>query len=353
MILEVLVTGWLALALIPIGWWWRTRRRVDVWRSLPVPAALLAPDGTVRALAGPPAVDGFTFDGVLPALPARDRVVRLRSASGAPLAATGVRGGALVLALTVDPLREHRDRLVADLGSRLAHDINTPLAALVGHLDLLAHEPLGPVAAASVATCQRELARLQTTTSDLLTLTRLRANPGPRRVCLAGALVEDAAGVFLDQADALGVVLAVEVPPSRVAVEVAEADVVRALRNLIGNALRHGLPPAEVRPAGGVASVLPDDEPRRGPAGPEIVVAVESEPDVVTFSVVDRGQGMDAAQLAALCDPLVRGKGAVGEGSGLGLAIVTEVLAGHGSALHCRPRPDGGAVMFFALPRSR
>jgi signal transduction histidine kinase len=332
----LLAAAWLVLALVPLGWWLRSRRRVDVWRALPVPAALVDQAGSVRGVAGPPPPEGFAFHDALTALPARDRVVRLRTPGGIPLAATGVRGGALVLALPADPLREHRDRLLADLGARLAHDINTPLAALVGHLDLLAHETLSPSAASSVHTCQRELVRLQTTTSDLLTLTRLRANPGPRRVCLAGALMEDAASAFLDQADALGVELSVEIPTERVVVEVAEADLVRALRNLVANALRHGIP-ADTKPTGDVV---------------DIVVSVDTEPDAVVFSVADRGPGLDPADLPRLCDPLVRGPDVHGEGSGLGLAIVAEVLTGHGAALTSSPRPGGGSLVSFALPRS-
>lgn len=345
-----LLVGWLVLALVPFAWWAWTRRRVDAWRSLPVPAALLDARGRVLATAGPPAAEGFSFTGALSGMPARGRVVRLRGQSGVPLAATGVRGGALVLALPADPLRENRDRLLADLGSRLAHDVNTPLAALVGHLDLIAHEDLNETAAGSVRTCQRELARLQRTTSDLLALSRLRANPGQRTVCLAGALVEDAAGAFLDRADELGVQLSVQVPSVRVAVEVAEADLVRALRNLVANALRHGLPePYRSRATGWDGPAVPVPGPSGGV--PDVVVSVDAEPDAAIFSVADRGSGMDPTDLPRLCDPLVRGPDVRGEGSGLGLAIVAEVLAGHGSALSCAPRPGGGAILSFALPR--
>ncbi len=334
MTVALLAAAWLLLALAPVGWWLWTRRRVDTWRSLPVPAVLVDRTGAVRSTTGPPPSDGLDLAGALTSMPATGRVVRLRTPSGIPLAATGVRGGALVLALPADPLREHRDTLLADLGSQLAHDINTPLAALVGHLDLIAHQDLPAAAVASVETCQREVSRLQSTTSDLLALTRLRANPGPRTVCLAGALAEDAASAFLDRADALGVELRVEVPAARVAVEVAEADLVRALRNLVANALRHGLPPTDAVHQPG-----------------EVVVSVDAEPDAVVFSVADRGPGLDPADLPRLCDPLVRGRGVSGEGSGLGLAIVAEVLTGHASTLTCHRRDGGGTVMSFAVAR--
>lgn len=325
MTLTLIVVAWLVLAAAPFVWWLLTRRRVDVWRALPVPAALLDASGRVRDQAGPVSEVEFS---VTAGLPARGHVVRTRSADGAPLALSGVRGGALAVALPRDPVADRRDHVLAELGSRLAHDINTPLDALRGHLDLIAHEPISDAALASVRTCQRELARLQTTAQDLLAFTRLRAGGGRRAHHPAGALAEEAAAALIDRADELGATLTVDVPSERVVVEVAEGDLLRALRNLIGNALTHGL------------------GDRRN-----VHVAVSADADTVTFSVADSGPGLSADDVMRLSQPLVRGAGVTGAGSGLGLAIVTEVLAAHGSALDVAPRDGGGAVLSFTLPR--
>jgi signal transduction histidine kinase len=325
MTLTVLVVAWLLLAAAPFAWWLAQRRRVDVWRALPVPAALLDATGRVRDQAGPVSEVEFA---VTAGLPARGHVIRTRSADGAPLALAGVRGGALAVALPRDPVADRRDRVLAELGSRLAHDINTPLDALRGHLDLIAHQPISDPARESVRTCQRELARLQTTAQDLLAFTRLRAGGGRRAHHAAGALAEEAAAALLDRADDLGATLTVDVPSERVVVGVAEGDLLRALRNLIGNALTHGL------------------GDRR-----DVSVAVSADADTVTFSVADSGPGLSADDVMRLSQPLVRGDGVTGAGSGLGLAIVAEVLAAHGSGLDVAPRDGGGAVLSFTLPR--
>lgn len=327
MTLALLVAAWLLLALVPFGWWLASRRRVDVWRSLPVPAALLGPDGRVRDQAGP--VSEVTFD-VTSGLPARGHVIRTRSTDGTTIALAGVRGGALAVALPRDPVADRRDHVLAELGSRLAHDINTPLDALRGHLDLIAHEPISSAAIASVRTCQRELNRLQTTAQDLLAFTRLRAGGGRRARHAAGVLAEEAAAALLDRADELGATLSVDVPSERVEVDVAEGDLLRALRNLIGNALTHGL--GERR---------------------DVRVGVAADTDTVTFSVADSGPGLTRDDLARLSEPLTRGDGVTSPGSGLGLAIVAEVLAGHGAALGVTPRAGGGSVVCFTLPRVR
>lgn len=325
MTLTLLVIAWLLLAAVPFAWWLAQRRRVDVWRALPVPAALLDAGGRVRDQAGPVSEVEFS---VTTGLPARGHVIRTRSADGAPLALAGVRGGALAVALPRDPVADRRDHVLAELGSRLAHDINTPLDALRGHLDLIAHEPISDAATESVRTCQRELSRLQTTAQDLLAFTRLRAGGGRRAHHAAGALAEEAAAALLDRADELGATLTVDVPSERVVVDVAEGDLLRALRNLIGNALTHGL--GERR---------------------DVQIAVSADTDTVTFSVADSGPGLSADDLARVSQPFIRGDGATGAGSGLGLAIVAEVLAAHGSALDAAPRDGGGSALSFTVPR--
>lgn len=321
----LLAALWLGLSAVPFAWWLMTRRRVDAWAALPVPAALLGDDGEVRARTGPPA--DVTFD-VGAALPARGHVVRLSASDGTQLAVSGVRGGALALALPAEAVAERRDRVLAELGSRLAHDINTPLGALHGHLDLIAHEPVSEAARESVRTCQRELARLQTTAQDLLAFTRLRAGGGRHSRHLAGALAEEAAAALLDRADELGATMTVIVPQRPVAITAAEGDLVRALRNLLINALSHGL--GQQR---------------------HVELLVLADEETVTFRVVDSGPGLDQGELDRLCEPMVRGAASDVPGSGLGLAIVAEVLVAHGSSLRAERDDAGRPAIAFTLRR--
>lgn len=328
---------WLTLGLIPLGWWCQRRRHVDLWRAMPVPLALLDRHGQPQHRTGPASDADLTPTS---GLPAPGRVARAHSADGTPLALAGLpRGGAVALALPPDPVGQRRDRVLAELGARLAHDINTPLAALHGHLDLLTHAPLDDRSLTSVRTCQRELTRLQTTAQDLLTYTRLRAGGSTRRPHLAGALAEEAAAALLQQADQHQATLTVHVPAERVMVDVSEAEIVRALRNLISNALIHGL----------THGPSPNREDGR-----DVIVSVDSTHDTVTFGVSDPGPGLSSEQLLDLSQPLVRGPQALGSrstGSGLGLAIVAEILTGHGSALRTGHDAQDRAQLSFTLPR--
>lgn len=317
-------TLWVASLGALAGWWLLTRRRVDTWRLLPVPAALLDARGAVRARTGPP---GGPDLGAATGVPAPGQVVRGATADGTPLAVSGFRGGALAVALPRDPVTDRRDAMLAELAPRLAHDVYTPLTAVIGHLDLIAHEPISDAARQSVKVCQHEIERIATMSRDLLALTALRGGTATRSRAYAEALAEEAVAGVLPLADELGATVTCEAPAEAVIVEVAEGDVIRVLRNLLLNALRHGL--GDVR---------------------RVTLRVTATDDAVTFAVADSGPGIRPDELDALCQPMVRGDGVTGPGSGLGLAIVAEVLRAHGSRLEVTSDADG-ATFAFTLPR--
>jgi signal transduction histidine kinase len=316
---------WVASLAALAGWWLLTRRRVDTWRLLPVPAALLDVGGSVRVRTGPP---GGPDLAAATGLPAPGQVVRGTTADGTPLAVAGFHGGALAVALPRDPVADRRDAMLAELAPRLAHDVYTPLTAMVGHLDLIAHEQISDAARQSVQVCQREVERIATMSRDLLALTAIRSGTATRTNAYAEALAEEAVAGVLPLADELGAAVTVEAPAEAAIVQVAEGDVIRALRNLLLNALRHGL-----------------GEARR------VALQVAATEDSVTFAVADSGPGVAADRLDALCEPMVRGDGVTGPGSGLGLAIVAEVLRAHGSRLHVTSDASG-ATFAFTLPRA-
>jgi len=306
------------------AWWLVTRRRVDTWRLWPVPAALLDAGGAVRARTGPP---GGPDLAAATGIPAPGQIVRGATADGTPLAIAGFPGGALAVALPRDPVTDRRDAMLAELAPRLAHDVYTPLTAVVGHLDLLAHEPISDTARQSIAVCRSEVERIATMSRDLLALTALRGGTATRTHAYAGALAEEAVAGVLPLADELGAAVTFEAPAEAAIVDVAEGDLIRALRNLLLNALRHGLGNDRV-----------------------VTLRVTGTADAVTFAVIDSGPGVPPERLDALCQPMVRGDGATGPGSGLGLAIVAEVLRAHGSRLTVT-NDKGGATFAFTLPR--
>ncbi|MHA6494927.1 ATP-binding protein [Pseudomonas borbori] len=103
----------------------------------------------------------------------------------------------------------------------------------------------------------------------------------------------------------------------------------RLLVNLIENALRYG--------------------------GNAVEVAVSLSGDCsapyVVLSVLDRGAGIDPAELGSIINPFIRGDRARGgQGAGLGLAIVKRIAALHGGSVELRNRSGGGLEARVCLP---
>ncbi|MGI4837261.1 MAG: ATP-binding protein [Janthinobacterium lividum] len=103
----------------------------------------------------------------------------------------------------------------------------------------------------------------------------------------------------------------------------------RLLNNLIGNALHHAGSGVEVA----------------------AYVAEDSSAPYVVLSVLDRGTGIDPAELEGIFNPFTRGDLArSGKGTGLGLAIVKRIVLMHGGNVELRNRSGGGLEARVVLP---
>jgi two-component system osmolarity sensor histidine kinase EnvZ len=100
----------------------------------------------------------------------------------------------------------------------------------------------------------------------------------------------------------------------------------RLLDNLIANALKHG--------------------------GGDVVVRTARGPDGLALSVLDRGPGIDPADVERLKQPFTRLDDARSgaSGAGLGLFIANRVASIHGGRLELLPRPEGGLEARVTLP---
>lgn len=110
-------------------------------------------------------------------------------------------------------------------------------------------------------------------------------------------------------------------------VSVRQGALIRALGNLMINALRYGAMPVRV-------------SARRGGA-------------TLFLEVADRGAGLEPEQAKALTRPFARGNAArSGDGTGLGLAIVEQAALAHGGTLEFS-KANGEFVASLHLPLSR
>ena len=233
------------------------------------------------------------------------------------------RVGLAAKAAHADSLRE-ADRLKDSLLASVSHDLRTPLTTIKALSHAIAAE--GDERARIV---EEEADRLNAFVSDLLDLSRL--NAGAFTVTPDLVAAEDVLGAALQQVsgsiDGRELLASVEPGESLLVGRFDFVHTLRALVNLIGNALKYS-----------------------GPDGVVEVTARGANGRVI-FEVADDGPGIEAEDRERVFDPFFRGRGApAGGGSGLGLAIARRMVELQGGRLDYAPRSGGGSVFSISLP---
>jgi two-component system sensor histidine kinase MtrB len=215
-------------------------------------------------------------------------------------------------------------RFVADV----SHELRTPLAAMTAVTDVLdedaAHLP--PDTAVAARLVSEETRRLARLVQDLVEISRFDA--GRAELKLDEWELPTA---IKDSVDArgwrFGEDLVADLPAGITAwVDRRRLDIVVA--NLVGNALRHGAPPVELR--------------------------LVHHGTYVTFEVTDHGPGIDPAVLPHVFDRFAKADTARArsEGSGLGLSIARENARLHGGDITAS-NTGSGARFVLTLPLIR
>lgn len=223
-----------------------------------------------------------------------------------------------------------QDSLVAErrFTSHAAHELRTPVAAIRAQAEVAraTQDPARRSAALerAIEGCDRA-ARLM---EQLLLLARAdeAALECRRAPCDLVAVLQRLLAEVAPTAMRAGINVGMDAP-GPVVVSGEPALLEAALRNLLDNAVRHGMRDAEVR------------------------VAVASEGGTVRVVVEDNGPGVADDDLARLGQRFHRGAGAVAPGSGLGLSIVSRVAAIHGGSVSFgRGRGERGLRVELRLP---
>ena len=221
--------------------------------------------------------------------------------------------------------REMR-RFVADAG----HELRTPLAIVIGYVELLSSGAVtnGAVAERAYAGVLSEAARLQRLIDELIELAVMDAVAGDDR----GPSDERTDIVALlhrlgDGLETLGGNSIVIEAPAECYVRGSQDELVPALLNIMENAAKYA-PKSEVR------------------------VCVECHPDEVAVTVADRGPGMVPEELENAFKRFYRGerRGEI-PGSGLGLAIAKRAIERLGGTIAITSTVGAGTMVRLALSK--
>lgn len=228
----------------------------------------------------------------------------------------------------LDRIEDHVSALRA-FTANAAHELQTPLTALQGHVELALRRERDPDSYRdTLRLLDRKLGGLVQTLRALLTLTRLdRAGDVEREPVNLGDLAAREAESFQNPADENEVHVSVT----------ADSDgwvrgqpdlLQKAIRNLLDNAVKYT---------------------------PEGRVEVEVQPTNdghVSLICTDTGVGMTEEECAEATRRFYRGDGAgqMADGSGLGLALVQRIVEKHGGTLQLDSTPGEGTRVTVLLP---
>jgi signal transduction histidine kinase len=223
---------------------------------------------------------------------------------------------------------ERRSRFLAIV----AHDLRSPLTAIIGYAEMLAGE-----------------AELSAEHADMLRIIRDSAESARRLIedLLSGSAIEigqlqlhlqpcdlrDIARRQIEQAEVRAsrrhVSLRLEAPESPLRATCDETKLEQAVANLVGNAIKYS------------------------PAGGEVTVALRQQNGTVEIAVCDQGPGVTPEELPKLCRPFARGPvpPLSGEpGAGLGLFVTSRIAEAHGGSLEIPQQRKQGGCFTLKLP---
>jgi two-component system NtrC family sensor kinase len=289
------------------------------WITL-LPAAWADPVGRLVASPGAPPVE----------VRAGERVL-IVTAIG-----TGEPGAAVLLFEDQTEKRRLQDQLlqsekmsaIGQLIAGVAHDLNNPLASVVGFSDLLGEAAdVPPRLAEPLAVIRQEAERASGIVRNLLSFARRQE--GERQTQSIRPILESTIQLLKNQLMAHKVELTFMAEPGLPEVEVHANQIKQVFVNIINNAAQ------AIRGA------------NRG--GGRITVLAKCWLDGVAVSVSDNGPGIPESVAQHVFEPFYSTK-SEGEGTGLGLSICQGIVKEHGGSMTVDPGPGTGATFTVELP---
>ncbi|MFO0591921.1 MAG: ATP-binding protein [Polyangiaceae bacterium] len=220
---------------------------------------------------------------------------------------------------------EEAERLAAlgRIAAALAHEIRNPLGSIAGSIELLrTGGTLSPQDQELCGIVTRETARLNDLINDMLDLTRPRV-PARSRFDLA-SVARDVVSLASQSGRGSDVAVRYEGP------DVAEVEADPAqMRQVVWNLVRNAI--------------------QASPAGDEVRIRLDVEPQRALLSISDHGPGIPAEARERLFDAFFTTRS---HGVGIGLAVVKRILDDHGFAIEVDSVPDRGTTFRVLIPLS-
>jgi two-component system NtrC family sensor kinase len=223
----------------------------------------------------------------------------------------------------------HAERLSAlgQMISGVAHELNNPLAVIMGYLELIVQRhDLPPQTRADLQKVAQESQRAAKLVNNFLAFAR--DQKGRRESVQLNQIVEHVLELRLHELRVAGIRVETRLDPTLPETAADPDQVQQIFINLIGNAV-HAM--AELEP------------PHR------LTITTGRVGENIRVSVADSGPGVPKAIQARIFEPFFTTKD-VGIGTGLGLSIAHSIMIEHGGRLGYEEAPGGGACFVLEFP---
>jgi two-component system, OmpR family, phosphate regulon sensor histidine kinase PhoR len=240
-------------------------------------------------------------------------------------------------------LYESEERLVAELQSldqakasfiaSSSHDVRTPLASIVGYVEMLADGEAGPVSpdqAKMLDAVARNARRLQALIEDMLTLSKIELGAftsSLRPVELIG-LLRDSVTVIRPIAIEKGLAFELTCPDGGLVVDADVDQLDRVIINLLSNAVKYT-------------------------AHGRVTMSAVREGDWAVLTITDTGMGIPEPDQQSLFTRFFRASNAVERaipGSGLGLSITRTIIENHHGDIRFESAEGRGTTFTVRIP---
>lgn len=234
-------------------------------------------------------------------------------------------------------LQLRRTERLASLGTLVggvAHELNNPLTAIAGFIELMLGEPRSDDDRDALETLRRETARVAKIVSDLRLLARESQDVRPRNMqpIDVNDIIQHVLRVRRYALETSNIEVVLDLEPTLPPALGVPSEIEQVVLNLVVNA-SHALDAVE--------------RPRR-----LLTIRSAATRAGVGFEVIDNGSGIPEHVLENIFDPFFTTK-SPGEGTGLGLSLVHSIVSEHGGRISVNSIEGRGSAFSVLLPFAR
>lgn len=217
--------------------------------------------------------------------------------------------------------------------ANMSHEMRTPLNGVIGPLGLIQQSELSAEAARMVRLAERSAESLLTLIDDVLDISHIESGRVDLNVepYAPNEILDQVREIFSNSAADKGIKLAVDRLPDTLRLNGDAGRVRQVLFNLVGNAMKFT---------------------RTGSVTVKATLDASPEGSLMSFQVIDTGEGFDQAILPQLFSRFQQGgnPSSVTDGVGLGLAITSELVQLMGGSIDAVSEVGTGSTFTVTLP---